>query len=87
MATHSSIHVWRIPWTEEPGRLQSTGSQKNQTQLSTHTINKILGTCAFLAELKNKNFCPIIPGSRADFSPSDMPGLCQVSGNAEKLSY
>ena len=28
MATHSSIVGWRIPWTEEPGRLQSTGSQK-----------------------------------------------------------
>ena len=27
MAAHSSILVWRIPWTEEPGRLQSTGSQ------------------------------------------------------------
>ena len=28
MATHSSILVWRIPWTEEPGRLQSMGSQR-----------------------------------------------------------
>ena len=28
MATHSSILVWKIPWTEEPGRLQSTGSQR-----------------------------------------------------------
>ena len=27
MATHSSILAWKIPWTEEPGRLQSTGSQ------------------------------------------------------------
>ena len=27
MATHSSILVWRIPWTEEPGGLQSTGLQ------------------------------------------------------------
>ena len=27
-ATHSSILVWRIPWTEEPGTLQSTGSQR-----------------------------------------------------------
>ena len=33
MATHSSILAWRIPWTEEPGRLQFTGSQ-NQTQFS-----------------------------------------------------
>ena len=28
MATHSSILAWNIPWTEEPGRLQSTGSQR-----------------------------------------------------------
>ena len=28
MATHSSILTWRIPWTEEPDRLQSTGSQR-----------------------------------------------------------
>ena len=28
MATHSSILVWRIPWTEEPGRPQSIGSQR-----------------------------------------------------------
>ena len=28
MATHSSILAWRIPWTEEPGWLQSMGSQR-----------------------------------------------------------
>ena len=28
MATHSSILAWRIPWTEEPGRLQSMGSPR-----------------------------------------------------------
>ena len=28
MATYSSVLAWRSPWTEEPGRLQSTGSQK-----------------------------------------------------------
>ena len=31
MATHSSIHGWRIPWTEEPGGLQSMGSQRVDT--------------------------------------------------------
>ena len=35
MATHSSIPVYRIPWTEEAGRLQSIGFQKSQTQLNT----------------------------------------------------
>ena len=27
MATHSSVLAWRVPWTEEPGGLQATGSQ------------------------------------------------------------
>ena len=35
MATHSSTLAWRIPWTEEPGRLQSIhGVAKSRTQLS-----------------------------------------------------
>ena len=29
MSTHSSILAWRIPWTEEPDRLQSMGSQES----------------------------------------------------------
>ena len=31
MATHFSILAWRIPWTEEPGGLQSMGSQESDT--------------------------------------------------------
>ena len=34
MTTHSSILARRIPWTEEPSRLQSMGSQESQIQLS-----------------------------------------------------
>ena len=35
MVTHSSILAWKIPWTEEPGRLQSVhGVAKSQTRLS-----------------------------------------------------
>ena len=34
MVTGSSILVWRIPWTEEPGGLQFMGVTKNPTQLS-----------------------------------------------------
>ena len=33
MTTHSSILAWRIPWTEEPGRLQSMGSQKESDMI------------------------------------------------------
>ena len=32
-ATHSSTLAWRIPWTEEPGGLQSMGLQKSRTRL------------------------------------------------------
>ena len=34
MATQSSILAWRIPWTEEPGRITVHGVSKSQTQLS-----------------------------------------------------
>ena len=33
MATHSSILAWETPWTEEPGELQSMGSQQSQNKL------------------------------------------------------
>ena len=35
MASHSSILAWEIPWTEEPGGLQSTGSQRVGQDLPT----------------------------------------------------
>ena len=40
MATHSSILGWRIPWTEEPGGLQSMGYKESDTteQMSTETL-------------------------------------------------
>ena len=34
LATHASMLAWEIPWTEEPGRLKSMGSQKSQTWFS-----------------------------------------------------
>ena len=42
-ATHSSILAWRIPWTEEPGGLQSMGLEESDVteQLSTHIANTI----------------------------------------------
>ena len=37
IATHSGILAWRIPWTEEPRRLQSMESQRDTTGQLTHT--------------------------------------------------
>ena len=45
MATHSSILAWRIPWAEEPGGLQSVGSQRvgHDWATNTHTIVNLKG--------------------------------------------
>ena len=41
MATHSSILAWKIPWTEEPGGLQSIGLHRVQHDLArTHVISE-----------------------------------------------
>ena len=47
MATHSSILVWEISWTEEPGGLQSMGSQKSWTQLNNNEKSVELHLAAF----------------------------------------
>ena len=36
MTTRSSIRAWRIPWTEEPGGLQSMGLQLDMTEITKH---------------------------------------------------
>ena len=41
MTTHPSILAWRIPWTEEPGRLQSMGSRDSDT------TEQLVYTCAW----------------------------------------
>ena len=62
MATHSSIVAWRIPRIEEPGRLQSLGSQKNQTQLSdVLNNNKCREDCTFWEHFSKLKF--LISGS------------------------
>ena len=45
MATHSSIVAWRIPWTEEPGGLQSTGSQRVRHDWGTSLQKKKQNSC------------------------------------------
>ena len=41
MATHSSILAWKIPWTEEPGRLQFMGSQRDGHGCVTNTFTSL----------------------------------------------
>ena len=53
MATHSSILAWEIPWTEEPGGLQSTGSQRVGRDLATK--QQVLSFTQFELEKGIKN--------------------------------
>ena len=52
MATHSSILAWRIPWTEEPGKLQSMGLQELDT---TEQLKHYIQIWVFLAFLFSCN--------------------------------
>ena len=65
MATHSSILAWRIPWTEEPARLQSMDSE-NETGLS-------------IAQLLLSQSCPTLCNPM-DYSPpgSSVHGVLQA---------
>ena len=47
METHSSILVWKIPWTEKPGRLQSMGSQRVRACTRILTLKNVTGILSF----------------------------------------
>ena len=49
--THSSILAWEIPWTEEPGGLQSIGLQKSQTQLKRLNNNNMLSSAEYMLNI------------------------------------
>ena len=46
MATHSSILAWEIPWTEEPGGLQSMGSQRVGVTEHSHTVHSFMAAAS-----------------------------------------
>ena len=68
MATHSSILAWRIPWTEEPGRLQSMGSQRVR-QLSDLVTEYLIGVLNAV-DLKQSTWFANPPTSMTCFSLS-----------------
>ena len=67
MAAHSSILFWRIPWTEEPGGPQSTGSQKvrhDRSNLAGRQAIQTIVTFSFHLILKKST----LPSSFRDFN-------------------
>ena len=58
MATHSSILAWKIPRTEKPGRLQTTGSQRvEQDSAGTRAVIFITGRCSICTWFWILNAC------------------------------
>ena len=58
MATHSSILAWEIPWTEEPGGLQSVGSQRGEHDLVTKTTNSFCIQGSYQRNRSHSLKCP-----------------------------
>ena len=57
MATHSSILAWRIPWTEEPGGLQSVGSRHDLVTKPSHHGSSLSTESFFIHKPENSNIC------------------------------
>ena len=81
MATHSSIFAWKIPWTEEPGRLQSMRSQRvghdRTTSLSFFLFSELALWCYWECQRSNAY---TDGGTKAD-------GLLQAPSKATEIMY
>ena len=69
MTTHSSVLAWRIPWTEEPGGLQSVGSQRVRPSWVTNTL-KFWATAWFVQNREIRAFaktCVLLDISSSHF--------------------
>ena len=88
MATHSSIIVWRIPWTNEPGRLQYTGLQRVR-----HDWSDLAGTQGNSNNDKSKWFPGIIGEGRMnrqgteDFQGSETAPYDTVKADACNYTF
>ena len=77
MATHSSIPAWRISWTEEPGRLESTGSQRVRHDWATSLLISLSGGAEVKASACNVGDLGSITGL----------GRSPGEGNGNPLQY
>ena len=66
MATHSSLLAWKIPWTEEPGGLQSLGSQRVGHNWATNTFSRVSSPAELLGRVISSRHTSV--GTHADFS-------------------
>ena len=71
MACHSSTLAWKIPWTEEPGRLQSTGSRRVR-----HDWTTSLSLFTFMHWRRKWQLTPVfLPGESQGQEPGGLPSM------------
>ena len=70
MATHSHILAWRIPWTEEPGGLQSVGSQKSWTRLKQLSLHALVIVTATQGMLPLDPFLALVASRACVYGPT-----------------
>ena len=93
MATHSSILAWRIPRTEEPGGLQSMGSQRvRHDLLNNNSANlnspKILSGCLVsLRALQGGSVVKNSPANAGDSGSISGSGISPGGGNGNPVHY
>ena len=84
MAIHSSILAWRIPWTEDPGRLQSMGSQRIGQDLVTITHSYLLRASQVALIVMN---LPAKVGDVRDVGSIPGSGRSPRGGHSNPLQY
>ena len=84
MAMHSSILAWRIPWTEDPGRPQSMGSQRIGQDLVTITHSYLLRASQVALIVMN---LPAKVGDVRDVGSIPGSGRSPGEGNSNPLQY
>ena len=85
MATHSSILAWKIPWTEEPGRLQSLGSQRvGHNWVTSLSFQAYMGASQGALVVKN---LPTNSGDITDMGSTPGSGRTPRGGHGNPLQY
>ena len=89
MATHYSILAWRIPWREEPGRLQSMGSQRATVNSAIiHLLSKSEGSFFYYAFLilMQCSVCPLTADKESSCQ-SRSPSRCRFNACVGKIPW
>ena len=89
MATHSSILAWRIPWTEEPGRLHSMGSQESDTTQRQNNHHLLKGPLSKYSHNLRSSWLGLHHGIGTQFSPlaTTLYSLSALKPNQPELPF